>query len=192
MKNNWPEIRKILTKGGVAVLPTDTIYGLASKALDPRAVLRVYEIKGRDKNKPLIVLISSLSDLEKFKIKLSKEEKKILASIWPGKVSVILGCKDNKFKYLHRGTKSIAFRMVGPRNPNLFKLLKNVGPLVAPSANIQGGQPAKNIWEAKKYFGDRVDIYVCGHTRVSKPSTLLKIKNGKIEVLRQGEFVLKI
>lgn len=188
MQNNWKKVEEILVNGGVAVIPTDTLYGVVASAFNKKAVERIYKIKGRDEEKPFIVLISSEKDLDKFKIKHSQ----ILSNtrMLP-KVSFILPCVDKKFEYLHRGRKTIAFRMVGKRNKNLFNLLKNVGPIVAPSANLQGQKPAKNISEAKKYFGNKIDIYINGGTKNSKPSTLVEYKNGELNVLRQGTVKFK-
>ena len=96
-----------------------------------------------------------------------------------------------KWEYLHRGKKTIAFRMVGPRNKNLYHLLQSVGPLVAPSANPQGLKPAVLKSEARKYFGDTVDMYICGGRKVSAPSTLVEYKKGKLIVLREGAVKIK-
>lgn len=171
MNNDWQIAEKILKNDGIGVLPTDTLYGLVCSAFSKKAINRIYKIKNRNKDKKLIVLISSLKDLKKFKIKITKEEAKILGKFWPGKVSIILG--------------GIAFRY--PKNKALLEILKKTGPLVAPSANIEGGKPAENINEAKKYFGNNVDFYISGGTLKSDPSTLIRIINNKIEVLRQGK-----
>jgi L-threonylcarbamoyladenylate synthase len=111
-----------------------------------------------------------------------------LANVWPGKISVLLPCASAKSSYLHRGTKHIAFRM--PKSLALRALLKKTGPLVAPSANIEGVVPAKTAKEAFSYFGKNVDFYVDGGRLVSKPSTLVKIENGKIVVIRKGAGVV--
>ncbi len=184
--NDWQKAEIALKKGGVAFVPTDTLYGLLANAFDKKAVERIYKIRGRDKDKPCIVLVSSFNDFKKFSITLTSDQKKFLESVWPGKISVILPCPNKKFEYLHRGKKAIAFRMIGPRNKNLFNILKRMGPMVAPSANPQGMPPAKKRSEARKYFGSSVDAYVCVGTKVSKPSTLIKYENDKIIVLRQG------
>lgn len=182
---------KILKQGGIIVAPTDTIYGVLGSALNKKTVERIYKVRGRDEKKPCIVLISSFGQLEKVGIKISKQEKELLIDFWPGKVSVILPCPNSKFKYLHRGKKDLAIRMIGIKNKNLYEVINKVGPLVAPSANPQGLKPAINISEAKKYFGDKVDLYISGGTRISKPSTLVRFKNGDIEILRQGSVKIK-
>ena len=144
----------ILKKGNIGVIPTDTLYGIVGSAFSKKAVERIYEVKGRDENKPFIVLIASISDLKKFDIALTVPQKKLLDGVWPASVSVILPCPQKKFQYLHRGTKSLAFRL--PKDRELQTFLKQTGPLVAPSANPQGGKPAETIAEAKKYFVEKL------------------------------------
>jgi len=184
--NEWKEVNNIVKKGGIVIIPTDTLYGVLGSAFLPKTVERIYKIRGRDKDKPCIVLISSFADLKEFGVTLNTEQKKFLDKIWPGKVSVILPVLSSKWKYLHRGKKSVAFRMIGPRNKNLYQLLMSAGPLVAPSANPQGEKPALTKREARKYFGSQIDAYICGGTKISPPSTLVEYKNGKWLVLRQG------
>jgi L-threonylcarbamoyladenylate synthase len=192
MKTTWQSRAKILKNGGVAVIPTDTLYGVVGSAFLQKTVERIYDIKGRDYNKPCIVLITDYKDLETFGVTYNQKD---LERFWPGKVSVILPIENKinqkKFEYLHRGTYGISFRMISSRNRNLFKLIKEVGPLIAPSANPQGLEPAENITQAKKYFGDSVDFYVSSGTKKSKPSTLVSYKDGKFTVLRQGAVIIK-
>lgn len=166
----------------VDVLPTDTLYGLVGSAFSPKAMEKIYRLKKRDPKKPLIVLIADWHDLEKFGAKISTADRKILEKIWPGPVSVILPIKGNDFEYLHRGTQTIAFRW--PKNKRLQKILKETGPLAAPSANPEGLPPATTIAEAKKYFGDQVSFYEDGGTLAGAPSTLIKLQNGKLTQIR--------
>lgn len=178
-------ISSILLSGGVGIFPTDTLYGVVGSALNKKTVERIYKLRKRDLKKPMIILISSLKDLEIFGLKITSEQKKILKEIWPGKISVILDCPLKKFSYLHRGTKTLALRL--PKDKWLVNFLKKTGPLVAPSANISGEKPAGTFAETKKYFGEKVDFYIDKGKIKSKPSTLIKLdENGKIKVLRQG------
>lgn len=185
MNLNWQKTEKILKEGGVAVIPTDTLYGLVASVDSKKAIDRIYKIKNRDKTKPLIVLISSIDQLKDFNIKGD------FTKIFQPKVSILLECKSNKFKYIHRGTGEIAFRLIGKKNKNLHKLIAKVGPIVAPSANKESEKPAETISEAKKYFGNKVDYYVDGGRKVGEPSTLIRIKDEKIEILRQGIVKIK-
>ncbi len=191
MQDDWLKAKKVLVNDGVAVIPTDTLYGLVASISSKKAIEKIYKIKERDKTKPLIVLISSLKDLEKLDVKLEKEQAKFLEKIWPGKVSVLLSSKGQKFKYIHRGTGEIAFRMIGIKNKNLLNLIKKVGPIVAPSCNKESKKPAETIKEAKEYFGESVDCYISGGKRVGEPSTLIRVKNKEVEILRQGVVKVK-
>jgi L-threonylcarbamoyladenylate synthase len=180
---NWQKaVAEVLVAGGVGVLPTDTIYGIVGSALDKKVVEKIYRLRKRNRKKPMIVLISSLGDLKKFGVQVTPTTRKILQKAWPGKVSVILPSRSKKVAYLHRGTNAIAFRM--PKPAWLRKLLVKTGPLVAPSANIEGKPPARTVGEAKKYFADKVDFYVDAGRLVSKPSTLIELRGGTVRVLR--------
>jgi L-threonylcarbamoyladenylate synthase len=180
------EIIKILKNGGIGVMPTDTIYGLVGSAFSKRAVERIYKVRKRERNKPFIVLISSINDLKKFGVKPSKEHLKILKAFWPassadkpGPISVVLPVcqmskvKCQKFKYIHRGKNSIAFRL--PKDKKLRDFLKKTGPLVAPSANIAGRRPAEDLTQAKKYFGAEIDFYFGKRKLAGKPSSVVAI-----------------
>lgn len=183
-QNQTAQIIKEIKNGKIAVLPTDTIYGICASAFNKEAVERIYELRNRDKNKPCIVLIGKIDDLKKFGIKVDKTLKEFLKNIWPNKISVVLGCKSKKFEYLHRKTEFLAFRI--PKDAFLLKLLKIAGPVIAPSANIERETPAKNIKEAQRYFGNKA-IYVDGKTPKEGASTLIKIEpNFDIKILRKG------
>lgn len=178
------DIIKIIKNGGIGVLATDTIYGLVAPALQKESVERVYAIRRRDADKPMIILISSIDDLDIFNIRLSAQEKKKISSFWPGQVSVILPCPGRKWEYLHRGTQSLAFRC--PQKADLAKLIKKAGPLLAPSANMAGKEPAKTIEEAQGYFGNSVDFYVDEGEIIGQHSTIIKLEGGEIVVKRRG------
>lgn len=183
------ELIRGLKKGKIAVIPTDTLYGMVASAFRKNAIEKIYRIQKRDRKKPCIILISNLEALKIFGIKPNKKAKEILAKIWPGKVSVILPCENKKFAYLHRGTKTLAFRF--PKKRNLLALLKKTGPLIAPSANPENKKPAETIAEAKKYFSGAVDFYADGERLTSKPSTLISLRDGLIEVKRSGAVKIK-
>ncbi len=176
-----------LARGKVWIMPTDTIYGIVGSALKPRTVGRIYRLRKRNQKKPMIILISALRDLHFFGIKPDVATRKLLSRFWPGPVSIILPLPKNKatlktFRYLHRGTNALAFRL--PKPIWLRKILKNTGPLVAPSANWEGHPPAKTIAEAERYFKDRIDGYFDRGPHRGKPSKLVRVEKGKAVVMR--------
>ncbi|MEX0919083.1 MAG: L-threonylcarbamoyladenylate synthase, partial [Candidatus Paceibacterota bacterium] len=173
-----------LQQGGIGVMPTDTLYGLVGSARQPATVEKIYQLKGREKDKPLIVLISSLDDLSSLGVKLTPAEKAVCADYWPGPVSIVLSCPLEKLDYLHRGTKTLASRL--PADPDLCSFIRQTGPLVAPSANPAGAEPAQTIKEARGYFGEKIDFYLAGQEPlVGQASKLIRpTADGRIEVLR--------
>ncbi|MES3032259.1 MAG: L-threonylcarbamoyladenylate synthase [Patescibacteria group bacterium] len=194
LNNLWdgPHLIKVLKENGVVVMPTDTLYGIVGRAQHESVVHRIYELRKRAPHKPCIILIGDISELGKFGIVPTLEQKKEIekyrSAFAKGSgetrpTSFILDCLDEKFTYLHRGTKTLAFRL--PANTDLQNLLKATGPLIAPSANTEGLPPAQNIQEAKKYFGDSVDLYIDAGEIKGKASKVIRLnKDGLVEVLR--------
>jgi L-threonylcarbamoyladenylate synthase len=168
----------------IGVIPTDTLYGIVGSALNPEIVERIYHLRKRTPDKPMIILISSIDDLKLFGITLNEFALNFLEKNWPNPLSVILPCPDEKLEYLHRGTKTLAFRM--PKDEKLLEFLRGSGPLVAPSANFEGEKPAETIEEARAYFGDNVDLYIDNGKLSGLPSTLVSIENNQVKILRQG------
>ncbi len=176
-----------LKNRGIWVIPTDTIYGVVGSALEPDVVEKIYQLRKRSTDKPMIILISNLNDLNHFNIKLTDKQKEFLEKNWPNPLSVILSIHGKNFKYLHRETNSLAFRM--PKKKELIELLQEVGPLVAPSANIEGEKVAETIDEARKYFGNSVDFYIDRGVIKGEPSTLISLnEDSTFTVLREGPF----
>jgi len=171
-KINFDQAALLLKVGKIGVLPTDTIYGIHASAFDKQAIEKIYKIRERDKNKPLIILISDVSDIEKFDIKISQKEKEVLANLWPNPVSIVL--------------KQKAFRV--PKHDKLLELLNKTGPLVSTSVNKQGEKPAETTKEAFSIFGDKIDFYIDEGKLTSEPSTLLAFENGEVKILREGKY----
>ena len=192
-KKIWHDLNiiKVLKNNGVVVMPTDTLYGILGKALNITTVERIYNVRKRNPTKPCIILIGNLSELEKFKIKLSNKQKEIIKKYSSSDIdqnlrptSIILDCPVEEFTYLHRGTKTLAFRL--PLQAELQNLLMQTGPLIAPSANIEGETPAQNINEAKNYFGNLVDLYIDGGVISGKASKIIKLQNdGSVSIIRE-------
>ena len=182
-------VSKILKDGSVGVLPTDTLYGIVGSAFSKPAVFRIYRLKKRTPTKACIVLIGSISELKKFGVRLTPQQKKFLDKIWPGPVSVLFKA-SSRFRYLHRGTHEIAFRL--PKPTWLRSLLLVTGPLIAPSANYEGVEPAKTMRETQRHFGYGVDFYMDGGQLRGKSSTLLGFRNGRVRILREGVNAEKI
>lgn len=163
-------------------MPTDTLYGIVGKALNASVVDRIYAIRKRNPEKPCIILIGDIEELKKFNIVFNKAEQ-IQIKKYTEPTSFIVDCKYEKFSYLHRGTKTLAFRVPAPKG--LRDLLLKTGPLIAPSANLEALPPSETIAEAKKYFGDGVDLYIDGGTIRGKASKIIELhKDGSVTTIR--------
>lgn len=175
-----PKLVEMINGGAVGVLLTDTLYGIVARADNEAAVERIYIIKDRDPSKPLISLIA---DIDQLYDPLPEGIDPTIGGLWPGKNTVILPSPTAP-EWLIRGSSGVAVRL--PDNPRLVQLLKQTGPLVAPSANPEGQPPARSIGEAQAYFGENVDFYVDGGVAFSnEPSSLFSMAaDGDMEQLR--------
>ncbi len=167
-------------------MPSDTIYGLSCRALDKKTVERLRKIKGRDKNKPFIVLISSADQLDELGI-ITTDAAPALR-YWPGRLTIICQAEGAPL-WLHRGTKTLAVRQ--PDDETLRQLIDKTGPLISTSANIADQRPAKSFAGAQKLFGDKLDFYVDRGTISKKASTIIRATFSKVEVVRQGSVKIK-
>jgi L-threonylcarbamoyladenylate synthase len=166
----------------VGVIPTDTVYGLAARAADQAAAAKLYEIKGR-KSKPGTIIAADIEQLEDLGLK--HRYLKAVEQFWPGAVSVVIPVSDPELEYLHQDQMSLAVRV--PDDAKLQKLLAKTGPLLTSSANLPGQPVSTTIEQAKAVFGDQVDFYEDGGNLAGRePSTVIRIVDDAIEVLRPG------
>jgi L-threonylcarbamoyladenylate synthase len=172
----------LLRPGALGVIATDTVYGVVARAADQAAVNRLYALKKRE-NKPGTLIAANISQLEELGLK--HRYLKAVEQFWPGAVSVVIPAADPQLEYLHQGKMSLAVRV--PDDQALQSLLIKTGPLLTSSANRPGEPPATNVEQAKKYFGGQVDFYQDGGDLSERqPSTVVRIIDDAIEVLRQG------
>ncbi len=178
---NASKLMTLIRDGGVGVIPTDTVYGLVCSAASKAAVERIFTVKART-NQPGTILAASIDQLADLGIK--RRYLKAVEQYWPNPISVIVPCGP-ELAYLHMGKNSLAVRI--PANDELIAMLSKTGPLMTTSANTPGGVVAGNVAEAQAYFGDTVDFYVDGgEIGQQPPSTIIRVVDDTIEVLRQG------
>jgi L-threonylcarbamoyladenylate synthase len=172
--------------GAVGIIPTDTLYGLVARAADQDAVERLYELKQRE-NKPGTIIAASIDQLVELGIK--RRYLTAVEHFWPGAISVITPCSDPALKYLHQGKLSVPVRI--PDDDELLALLHETGPLQTTSANLPGQKPAATVGDAEVYFGNTVDFYVDGgNLSEREPSTIIRIVDDAIEIVREGAVKL--
>lgn len=175
----------MVAQGKIGIFPTDTVYGLVCSARDEVACARLYAAKRRD-TKPGTVLASSIDQLVALGIK--RPYLKASEDFWNHAISVVIPC-GTALAYLHLGRGSLAARI--PRSQELREALEASGPLLTTSANLPGESTAKTIEEAHAVFGGSVDFYIDGgYMGEHKPSTVIRIVDDAIEVLREGAVEL--
>ncbi|HXE09806.1 MAG TPA: L-threonylcarbamoyladenylate synthase [Verrucomicrobiae bacterium] len=173
---------RLQRSGSVGIIPTDTVYGVVARAADEAAVDRLYRLKNRE-HKPGTLIAASIDQLEALGLK--RRYLKAVEQYWPGAVSVVIPASDPVLKYLHRGKLSLAVRI--PEPVAFRELLEKTGPLATSSANPTGEPVATTMQAAKDYFGNEVDFYVDGgDLSAQKPSTVIRIVDDAVEVLRAG------
>ena len=182
----------LLLKGGIVAFPTETVYGLGALASDDEAVNRVYKIKKRPKNNPLIVHIHSIEHIKSIVQTVPDCANKLIEKFWPGPLTLILPYKNNGYvsKKARANLNSIAIRM--PNNPIAIKLLKKVNlPIIAPSANLSQHLSPTRAIHVKKDLGSRLDplkdmILDGGECNLGIESTVVDVTSEEPVILRTG------
>ena len=182
-KDGIEKTSQIIEKGGVAVFPTDTVYGIGCNPYNVNSVKKIYEIKSRDEIKSLPVLAYSLDIVKEITI-IDKFTEKIIKKYWPGPLTLILTLTDQKLKESLKLQNKIAIRI--PDSKCTLKLLEKCKLLVGTSANISGNSSYTNPDECIKNIKN-YDVFLNGGTITSKgESTIIEIEDEKIKIIREG------
>ena len=177
---------KLLQEGQVVAFPTETIYGLGARFDDPHAIKKIYEIKGRPSNNPLIAHIATLEQLPLLiRDTPTPEQYRLMESFWPGPLTLIFAKHPNVPDEVCGGLDTIAIRM--PDHPIARDLIHETGvPLVAPSANPSGCPSPTHHQHVNDYFGEDLYCLNGGFTKVGLESTILIFKDNQPIILRPG------
>jgi L-threonylcarbamoyladenylate synthase len=174
----------ILKAGGIVAFPTDTVYGIAAMPFNKKAVRKLYNIKKREKKKPVALLISSKSAAAKFAANIPACAGKLISRHWPGPLTLIFKKKRSVPDFLTAGLPSIGIRM--PKNKIALALIRKAGgALAVTSANISGKKPAVSAGQIKRLKG--IDLIIDGgKCKIGMPSSVIAVTGGKLQVLRKG------
>ena len=187
----FPEIREVLNCGGVIGFPTDTFYGLGTDPWNPLGVEAVFSIKKRPPEKPILVLISSLEQLEDLAAEVSEDAGKLIATLWPGPLTLLFSARPELPHSLTAGSGKIGVRL--PANPLTIQLIESLGrPLTAPSANLSGAPSPLTAREVDNSLGDKLPLIVDGGPCPGgKPSTILDVSGSTPGLIREGAASLE-
>ena len=189
------EIIGCLKNNGIAIFPTDTVYGIGAVYNNPKGIDRIYDVKQRDRSKPIIALISDISHLHKL-ISFEEEDlgniSEIMKKYWPGELTIVF---DNS-KYNVAADNTIGVRI--PGNEILLRIIESCGGIVfTTSANISGEKSPVKTEDISYDILEKTDFILDGGTILNGvPSTVIKYSAGEISVLREGniktEEILKL
>lgn len=174
-------------KGKVIVFPTDTVYGIGACINDLEGVNKIYNLKHRDKTKPLANLAYSVDQIKEF-VDIKNNKTIELMSYWPGALTLIF---NKKHISSQNELPTIAFRI--PNSMVALTILKHFGVMSVTSMNLSGSEPLNNIDEIIENFGEDIDYLVTNeekHSNIS--STIIDVTTEDIKVLRKGELLKQI
>ncbi len=192
---NWEEeideeelenVIKTLDNGGVIIFPTDTVYGIGCNCFDERAIKKLFEIKNRARYKPINVLTDSFEKIKMVSSNINNTEKELIKTYMPGALTVILDKNEEVPDILTSGLPTIGVRI--PNDKIALEILRRINyPLATTSANISGNPDGIKIDDFVNEFDGKVDIIIDGGTtKLQKSSTIVRVENDCIELIRQG------
>jgi L-threonylcarbamoyladenylate synthase len=176
----------LIKTGGLVVFPTSSFYGLGAQALNPAAVERVFQVKKRDPEKPLLILIASRTDLDALVRSIPETAKRLMRSFWPGSLTLVFEAADRLPPNLTGYTRKIGIRLAG--HPVATLLTKAVGtPITGTSANLSGHAACRAVADLEPHLRDQVDLVVdAGRLRGGEGSTVVDVTADTAKILREG------
>lgn len=178
------ELMTVLSSGGAVVLPTETVYGLFARALDEVAVDYVYQLKKRPQDKAMNLNVSCLEEIQRFSIAQPAYLERLVSHFMPGPLTIILKASPQVPKWVNAGLDTVGFRI--PHHPVTLALIKAVGPLIGPSANISGTSSGVIFKDIMAQFHGKVTGFKDDEFLTGLDSTILDLSGQKASLLRQG------
>ena len=184
--NNLEQIAATIAGGGVIAFGTDTFYGLGADPFNASAVQKIRKLKGRDDDKPILVVISDAQQIDRLISHRSKAFDALAKQFWPGALTIIGRAAEDLPEELTAGTKTVGVRL--PDDDKVRGLIAACGgALTATSANVSGQPPARSAAEVEKYFGQQIDLIVDGGPTASEsPSTVVDATSEELKLVREG------
>ena len=178
------EAVRVLRKGGLIVMPTDTVYGLIADPFNEDSVLQVYKVKERSPDKPLPILLAEAHHALMF-IEPNEWFWKLALRHWPGPLTIVSPPKRDLPRHLRR------WEGIGVRLPDCILcriIAKRIGgAVIGTSANISGAESPRTVSQAMSMLGDQVDLYIDGGpTILGVPSTVVDVRSDPPTIVREG------
>lgn len=177
-------IGQALAAGQAVVLPTETVYGLFARALDPTAVARVYALKGRPASKALNLNVAKAEDIYAYSTNQPAYLDDLIKAFLPGPLTIILQANEAVPAWVNQGLATVGFRM--PNHPATLSYIKAYGPLVGPSANHSGQASGRQFSAVMADFSHQILGLADDQALTGQDSTILDLSQSKARILRQG------
>ena len=180
------EAKNVYASGGVIGFPTDTFYGLGVDPLDSLAIEKIFNIKSRDKNKPILLLIGETAQLSLIVGKISPIAETLMEFFWPGPLTLLFEAKNNLPQSLLGNGNTVGVRF--PMSKLSVQLLKGIGfPITATSANVSGGDDCRSGQELLDTIGKQLDLVLDGGVAPGgKASTIIDSTCYPPKLVREG------
>jgi L-threonylcarbamoyladenylate synthase len=182
----WDEARTVLKRNGVIAVPTETFYALSANPFQAEALVRLFALKDRGPEKPVLVMVDGPEMLYQVVREVPGLARRLMEIFWPGPLSIIFPSLPHLPRLLTGGTGTIAVRQ--PRQALTCRLIAALGfPITGTSANRTGGQPLVRADEVAREFGDHLDLILeAGPCPGGLPSTIVDVTNSPPRLVRAG------
>ena len=179
---------KMIKEGKIVIFPTETVYGIGTNGFKSDSIKKIYEIKKRDFNKPISLLVNSIKMIESVAKNISDLEYALINRFCPGPFTIILKKKEEVPDILTANGDTVGIRM--PDSLIARTLIDYSGvPIATPSANISGKPSGTSVDNIMKDFKDSVDCIIdSGESKLGIASTIVKVENEKPIILREGSI----
>jgi len=180
------EAVEVIQKDGVIGYPTETVYGLGANALSTKAVEKVYQLKGREQTKPILVIAQNVDQVNSLVGSFPNVAMSLAKAFWPGALTMVFKASPDLPQQLLGGGDRIGIRV--PGNRICLELLKICGvPITSTSANISGQKNPISAQEVFENFGNKLDLIIDGGPSPSRtPSTVVSVEDEQVNLIREG------
>ena len=187
-EDNLKEINKVLDEDGVIIFPTDTVYGIACNCYSIDGLNKIFSFKNRPLSKPINVLTDSIEKIKMVSNGLKEKEIELIEKYLPGDLTIIVDKNERVPDLLTAKLKTVGVRI--PNHKMALKILENYPyPLATTSVNLAGLSPGIEVSDFIEEFKNKVDIIVDGgKSPIGLPSTIVRIENDSLKILREGNL----
>ena len=182
-------ISETIHRGGIIAFRTDTFYGLGADPLNREAVRSIKQLKGREGDKPILIVISELDQIERLITDRTRSFHLLAERFWPGPLTLIGNAAPMVPEEITAGTGTVGVRL--PGGDKVRALISECGgALTATSANPSHQPPAKTAQEVHQYFGEKIELIVDGgRAQTDQPSTVVDVSGTEPRLIREGVMV---